>query len=43
MKVYEFEFEDLQVAWEDSLLKPSTGITVTTTHELEDIQSEIEM
>jgi hypothetical protein len=24
-------------------LKPSTGITVTTTHELEDIQSEIEM
>lgn len=41
-EVYEFEFEDLQGAWRDSLLKPSTGINVTTTQELEDIQHEIE-
>lgn len=41
-KVYEFEFEDLQVPWRDNLLKPSTGINVTASHELEDIQSEIE-
>ncbi|XP_032774034.1 laccase domain-containing protein 1 [Rattus rattus] len=40
--VYEFEFEDLQVAQRESLLKPSTGVNVTTAHELEDIQSEIE-
>ncbi|XP_028610102.1 laccase domain-containing protein 1 [Grammomys surdaster] len=41
-KVYTFEFEDLQVACRDSLLKPSTEINLTTTHELENIQSEIE-
>lgn len=40
--VYEFEFEDLQVAQRESLLKPSTGVNVTTAHELEDVQSEIE-
>ncbi|XP_052046866.1 purine nucleoside phosphorylase LACC1 isoform X2 [Apodemus sylvaticus] len=41
-QVYEFEFEDLQVAWRDSLLEPSTELNEMTTHELEDIQSEIE-
>lgn len=40
--VYEFEFEDLQVAQRESLLKPSTGVNVTTAHKLEDVQSEIE-
>nr|XP_048277908.1 purine nucleoside phosphorylase LACC1 [Myodes glareolus]XP_048277909.1 purine nucleoside phosphorylase LACC1 [Myodes glareolus]XP_048277911.1 purine nucleoside phosphorylase LACC1 [Myodes glareolus]XP_048277912.1 purine nucleoside phosphorylase LACC1 [Myodes glareolus] len=41
-EVYEFEFEDLQGAWGESLLKPSTEINVPTTHQLEEIQSEIE-
>lgn len=41
-KVYAFEFEDLQVAWRDSLFNPSNETNVITTHELEDIQSEIE-
>lgn len=41
-EVYDFEFEDLQGAWGESLLKPSTEINVPTAHQLEEIQSEIE-
>lgn len=40
--VYDFEFEDLQVAWRESLLKPATEINEPTTHQLEEIQNEIE-
>ncbi|XP_012969539.1 purine nucleoside phosphorylase LACC1 isoform X2 [Mesocricetus auratus] len=40
--VYDFEFEDLQVAWRESLLKPATEINAPTTHQLEEIQNEIE-
>ncbi|XP_051016812.1 purine nucleoside phosphorylase LACC1 isoform X2 [Acomys russatus] len=41
-EVYDFEFEDLEVAWRDSLLKPPTEISVTATQKVEDVQSEIE-
>ncbi|XP_052588652.1 purine nucleoside phosphorylase LACC1 [Peromyscus californicus insignis] len=41
-KVYDFEFEDLQVAWRENLSKPSPEVNVPTTHQLEEIQSEIE-
>lgn len=41
-EVYDFEFEDLQGAWGENLLKPSTEINAPTAHQLEEIQSEIE-
>lgn len=41
-EVYDFEFEDLQGAWRDNLLKPPTEIQGTATQEVEDIRSEIE-
>ncbi|XP_057642194.1 purine nucleoside phosphorylase LACC1 [Chionomys nivalis] len=41
-EVYDFEFEDLQGAWGEILLKSSTEINVPTTHQLEEIRSEIE-
>lgn len=41
-KVYDFEFEDLQVAWRENLSKPSPEVNVPTTHQLEEIQGEIE-
>ncbi|KAL1765942.1 laccase domain-containing protein 1, partial [Sigmodon hispidus] len=40
--VYDFEFEDLQVAWRESLLKPSDEINILITLQLEEIQHEIE-
>ncbi|CAH6824353.1 purine nucleoside phosphorylase LACC1 [Phodopus roborovskii] len=40
--VYDFEFEDLQVAWRESLLKPVTEVNAPTIHQPEEIQSEIE-
>nr|XP_042141142.1 purine nucleoside phosphorylase LACC1 isoform X2 [Peromyscus maniculatus bairdii] len=41
-KVYDFEFEDLQVAWRENLSKPSPEVNAPTTHQLEEIQGEIE-
>lgn len=41
-KVYDFEFEDLQVAWRENLSEPSPEVNVPTTHQLEEIQGEIE-
>nr|XP_021514071.1 laccase domain-containing protein 1 isoform X1 [Meriones unguiculatus] len=40
--VYDFEFEDLQVAWRDSLLQPSAERDAAAGHELEDAQNEVE-
>ncbi|KAL1780847.1 laccase domain-containing protein 1 [Sigmodon hispidus] len=40
--VYDFEFEDLQIAWRESLLKPSDEINIPRTLQLEEIQNEIE-
>lgn len=40
--VYDFEFEDLQVAWRDSLLQPSAERDAAAGHELEDTQNEVE-